>query len=595
MKRLLTLALALLAAIPVVAQTELIGNVSGRKTLDLSGTWNFIVDPYHEGEHNRFFEDRKQKDPRELIEYDFDHSGTLKVPGDWNSQRESLLLYEGTIWYRKIFSYHPGTGMRQFVYFGAANYHATVYLNADKLGEHSGGFTPFNFEATGKLHDGDNLLVVEVDNRRNRDAIPALNTDWWNYGGLTREISVVEEPQTFVQNYFVQFAKGSTKEVAGWVQLNGAKESSSIHLEIPEANVRQTITSDATGRATFRFPANLTPWSPDNPKLYRVIISSNSDKVEDEIGFRTVETRGSKILLNGKPIFLRGISIHEEAPFRGGRAFSREDDRTLLGWAKELGCNYVRLAHYPHHESMVREAERMGLLVWSEIPVYWDIDWNNPATLAEARQQLHEEITRDQNRAAIVLWSIANETPISAERSRFLKTLADDARELDPTRLLTAALNRTKNEGKVRMIDDPLGDSLDVLAVNEYIGWYEGRPEDADQTQWKTAWDKPLVFSEFGGDAPYGRHGDAGARWTEEYQASIYEHQLSMLRKVPTLAGMSPWVLMDFRSPRRLLPGVQDMRNRKGLFSDQGQRKQAFYLLQKFYAEMAKDSQTSSH
>jgi beta-glucuronidase len=236
---------------------------------------------------------------------------------------------------------------------------------------------------------------------------------------------------------------------------------------------------------------------------------------------------------------------------------------------------------------MVREAERMGLLVWSEIPVYWDIDWKNPATLAEARQQLREEIARDQNRAAVILWSIANETPINPERLQFLKALAGDARELDPTRLITAAMNRTEREGNVRFVNDPLGAVVDVLAVNEYIGWYEGKPEAADHTEWKTAWDKPLVFSEFGGGAPYGRHGPAEERWTEEYQASIYEHQLAMLRRIPSLAGLSPWVLMDFRSPMRLLPEIQDMRNRKGLVSDQGQRKKSFYILQQFYREMS--------
>jgi beta-glucuronidase len=586
MKPLLTLVLALLSALPALAQADLIGNLLGRKTTDLSGTWNVIVDAYHVGEHTRFYEDRKPKDASELVEYDFERSGTLKVPGDWNSQRENLLLYEGTLWYRRIFSYHPVAGKRQFVYFGAANYRATVYLNAERVGEHSGGYTPFNFEVTGKLHDGENLLVVEVDDRRSHDAIPALNTDWWNYGGLTREVTLVEEPQSFIQNYFVQFAKGSTGDIAGWVQLNGAAAKSQVQLEIPEAKFRQTVAADDHGRATFRFPAQLTPWSPENPKLYDVILLAGQDIVHDQIGFRTVETRGSKILLNGKPIFLRGISIHEEAPFRSGRAFSLEDDRNLLGWAKELGCNYVRLAHYPHHESMVREAERMGLLVWSEIPVYWDIDWQNPATLAAARQQLHEEIARDQNRAAIILWSIANETPIDPARLEFLKTLAADVRALDSTRLLTAAMNRAGHEGAIRLVNDPLGEVVDVLAVNEYIGWYEGRPEDADRTEWKTSWEKPLVFSEFGGGAPYGRHGDAGERWTEEYQANLYEHQLTMLRKVPSLAGMSPWVLMDFRSPVRLLPGVQDMYNRKGLVSDQGQRKEAFYILQKFYREL---------
>lgn len=587
MKRILGLTLVVLWAVGASSQTELLGNIAGRKTMDLSGTWNVIIDAYHVGERNRFFEDRKPKDPSELVEYSFDRSGTLKVPGDWNSQQESLLLYEGTLWYRRVFSYHPGDGKRQFVYFGAANYHATVYLNSEKLGEHSGGYTPFNFEVTGKLRDGENLLVVEVDDRRSRDAVPALNTDWWNYGGLTREVTLAEVPQTFIQDYFVQLAKGSSGEIAGWVQLNGVAAKSQVQLEIPEAKFRQTLTTDEHGRATFRFPVKLSLWSPENPRLYEVVLSSNQDSVKDEIGFRTIETRGSKILLNGKPIFLRGISIHEEAPYRGARAFSHEDDRSLLGWAKELGCNYVRLAHYPHHESMVREAERMGLLVWSEIPVYWDIDWQNPATLAEARQQLHEEIARDHNRAAIILWSIANETPIDPARLQFLKTLASDVRELDSTRLLTAAMNRTGREGDVRLVNDPLGEVVDVLAVNEYIGWYEGRPEDTDRTEWKTSWDKPLVFSEFGAGAPYGRHGDVGERWTEEYQANLYEHQLAMLRKVPSLAGMSPWVLMDFRSPVRLLPGVQDMRNRKGLLSDQGQRKKAFYILQKFYQEMA--------
>lgn len=587
MKPLLAFVLAL-ASVAAVAQTEPIANVPGRKTIDLGGTWNVIVDAYHVGENSRFYEDRKPKDPSDLVEYDFDRSPTLKIPGDWNSQRPDLLLYEGALWYRRKFTYHAPAGTRQFLYFGAANYHATVYVNAQKLGEHIGGFTPFDFEVTGKLHDGENTVVVEVDDRRTRDGIPALNTDWWNYGGLTREVELIETPASFVRNYFVQFAKGSLEEVAGWVQLDGAASHAPVTLEIPEAGIRQSIPTDEHGRASFHFPAHLTPWSPENPKLYDVTISAGGDKITDHIGFRSIETRGAQILLNGKPIFLRGISIHEEAPFRGGRAFSPEDDRALLGWAKELGCNYVRLAHYPHHESMVREAERMGLLVWSEIPVYWDIDWQNPATLAEARQQLHEEIARDRNRANIILWSIANETPVSPARLEFLKTLAADARALDPTRLITAATNRSGREGNTHLINDPLGEVVDVLAVNEYIGWYEGKIDDADHTDWKSSWDKPVLISEFGGGALYGRHGSPNERWTEEYQASLYEHQLRMLQHVPGLAGMSPWILMDFRSPVRLLPGVQDMRNRKGLISDQGQRKQAFFVLQRFYREMAR-------
>ena len=132
-------------------------------------------------------------------------------------------------------------------------------------------------------------------------------------------------------------------------------------------------------------------------------ISTESDQIVDEIGFRTIETRGTDILLNGRSIFLRGIDMHEEAVNRAGRAHGEDDARTLLGWAKELGCNFVRLAHYPHDESMTRTADRLGLMVWSEIPVYQGIDFKNPQTLAKAQQQLTEMIARDQNRAAIHL------------------------------------------------------------------------------------------------------------------------------------------------------------------------------------------------
>ena len=266
--------------------------------------------------------------------------------------------------------------------------------------------------------------------------------------------------------------------------------------------------------------------------------------------------------------------MHEEAPIRGGRAFSPEDAQTLLGWARELGCNFVRLTHYPHSENMTRLADRMGLMVWSEIPVYWDIDWENPATLQNAENQLREMIARDHNRASVVLWSLSNETPIKPARLTFLRQLADSARQLDSTRLITSAMSHVDETGPdARALNDPLGEYLDVLGLNEYLGWYGGRPEDAERMQWKFAWDKPLIVSEFGGGAPYGRHGEADERWTEEYQANLYQHQISMLKKIPSLAGMSPWVLMDFHSPRRLLPGTQDYYNRKGLFSNLGRAK----------------------
>lgn len=573
------------------APSNLIGNIPNRTAISLNGTWRFIVDPYDTGRGGRFYQNAKPKTKVELIEYDFDASPVLNVPGDWNSQRDNLFFYEGTVWYKKSFLYQKHDHKRVFVYFGATATRATVYLNGTKLGQHEGGYTPFNFEVTDQLHDGDNFFVVEVNNQRRKEAVPAVNTDWWNYGGLTRDVLLVEEPETFIQNYFVQLAKGSMDEVAGWVRLNGAKGPQQVTIEIPEAGIKKAVNTNKDGYAEFRFPAKLKLWSPEDPKLYDVIVSGAGDSVTDQIGFRTIETRGSKIVLNGKPIFLRGISMHEEAPFRGGRASSLEDDKTLLGWAKELGCNFVRLAHYPHNEGMTRLADKLGLLVWSEVPVYWDTAWTNAATQMNAQEQIRDNVERDHNRASVILWSMGNETPIDSARTEFFKNNIAYTRQLDNTRLLTAALNRTgHSEPGTRTIDDPVGQYLDVLGLNEYLGWYEGKLEDTEKTRWKLGYDKPLIVSEFGAEAPAGHHGDADAIWTEEFQARFFDEHIKMLTKTPALAGMSPWVLMDFRSPRRLLPGAQDYKNRKGLISDRGERKKAFYTLQKFYADVAETS-----
>ena len=593
--------IVLAAAIPSAQaqQIGLIANTDGRKTISLDGQWRTIVDPYENGYYdyryqpsaNGYFKDEKPKSKSDLVEYDFDTSGSLAVPGDWNSQEERLLLYEGTIWYKRSFDYEKKPNTRVFVYFGAANYMADVYLNGEKLGRHEGGFTPFNFEITKLVHEKANSLIVKVDDQRRRDAVPTLNTDWWNYGGLTREVKLIETPATFVHDYFIQLRKGSRDQITGWVKLDGDRLNQKVTVRIPGAGVSHSVNTDANGYAEISFNANLTLWSPENPKLYDVAVEAETDRVHDLIGFRSIETRGSDILLNGRPIFLRGVAIHEEAPFRGGRAYSREDAITLLGWARELGCNFVRLAHYPHNESIIRQADKLGIMVWSEIPVYWTILWDNAATLENAQTQLSEMIARDKNRAAIIIWSMANETPIGDARLLFLRRLIERARGLDSTRLISAALERHYVDDRTEMIDDPLGEYLDVLGCNEYVGWYDGLPEKADNLEWKTKYQKPLIMSEFGGGALAGLHGDPLTRWTEEYQENLYQHQVKMLKRISFLRGTCPWILMDFRSPRRPLPGIQDFHNRKGLISDRGEKKRAFYVMQQYYRELGTQSE----
>ena len=576
----------------------LIANINARQTATLDGQWQAIVDPYDVGaidyrgqplkNNSAFYKNYKPESKSELVEYDFDTAGQLTVPGDWNTQRESLLFYEGSVWYQRSFDYTKSPKNRLFLHFGACNYLAAVYLNGEELGEHEGGFTPFDFEITDRVKPRGNFLILRINNTRKKEQVPTINTDWWNYGGITRPVTLVEVPETFVQDYSVQLEKESTRQIKGWLQLNGPQLQQKVTIRLPEVGFSKTFQTDSKGRGEFSFSADLTLWSPENPKLYIVELASETDQVTDHIGFRSIDVRGTNILLNGKPVFLRGISIHEEAPTRAGRAWSEDDARTLLSWAKELGCNFVRLAHYPHNEAMLRMADQMGLMVWAEVPVYWTIQWENPQTLHNAENQLNEMIARDHNRAALIIYSVANETPVSDPRNRFLRQLIQDARSADPTRLVSAALqsNQLVQQGRMTIrVNDPIAADLDVLGNNEYIGWYVGRPEDPDSIDWISAYDKPLIMSEFGGDALFGYHGDVLTRWTEEYQENLYEHQIGMLKRIPFLRGMTPWVLKDFRSPRRTLPRFQDYFNRKGLVSDHGEKKRAFFVLQKFYRE----------
>jgi beta-glucuronidase len=585
-------------------QDAQITNTGNRTTLTLNGVWKYVVDPYQTGyyDYRREVRDQqpdpskseslflgyKPQDPSERVEYDFDKSDNILVPRDWNSQKEKLFYYEGTIWYYKNFDYPaPTAGSRQYIYFGAANYEAEVYLNGKKLGKHVGGFTPFNFEVTGKLNPKGNFIIVKVDNTRGLEKVPTINTDWWNYGGLTRDVKIIEVAGTFIQDFYIQLADNDPKNIDVSVILNGPeKANQTVMVEIPETNLKVSFTTDSEGKAKTTLAAkNLKLWSPENPYLYEVKLTHINNVMTDKIGFRTIQTQGKDILLNGKSVFLRGICIHEENGVRGGRAYSREDAQMLLGWAKELGCNFVRLAHYPHNENMTRVADEMGILVWSEVPVYWTIQWKNPDTYANAHNQLTDMVTRDKNRASVIIWSMANETPVSADRTDFLKSMIKTTRQMDPVRLVSAALERHTKPGtkNTQMIEDPLQDFVDIIAFNQYIGWYDGLPEKCKTAEFDIKFDKPVMVSEFGGDALQGLHGSKDARWTEEFQEDLFKETLKMLDKIPQLRGVTPWILADFRSPRRVLPDIQDGWNRKGLISETGDKKKAFFVLQDFY------------
>ncbi len=578
-------------------QVPQVGNILGRHTTSLNGKWHYIVDVQEEGYYDYrmnptrwgFFRNAKPQKPEDLIEYDFDKAEEMEIPSDWNTRDERLFFYEGTVWFYKKFnkptpdpSLKGGGKRRTLLYFGAVNYDAHVYVNGNHVGHHVGGFTPFNFDVTDQLKDGENFVIVKVDNKRHAEDVPTQIFDWWNYGGITRDVLLVDVPETYVENYSLQLLSLEGRRLGFTMKLNKAEAGRRVTLSIPELKIKKELTTTADGTAAVFMKAKPVLWSPATPKLYKVDITMDGETISDEIGFRKIETRGKQILLNGEPIYLKGISIHEEKPYGGGRANSTEDAHTLLSWAKELGCNFVRLAHYPHNEYAVREAERMGILVWSEIPVYWTIAWKNFDTYKNAEAQLHDMIARDHNRANVIIWSIANETPHSAERDQFLGRLATYARSQDTTRLISMAMEVTGASNYHNRLQDNMNKYVDVVSFNQYIGWYRDL-NDAPKMTWEIPYNKPVIISEFGGGAKAGYHGAQNQRWTEEFQENLYRQNCAMLDKIDGLAGTTPWILKDFRSPRRVLTGIQDYYNRKGLFSDDGQKKKAFYVLKEWY------------
>ncbi len=578
---------------PLAANADLIQNPVAREHVSLNGQWNIIIDPYENGYYNHryeehkwgYFKNAKMQSPSDLIEYNFSLSEKLQVPGDWNSQQQKLFLYEGTVWYQKDFSVKKKNDKRYLLHFGAVNYQAVVYLNGEKIGSHEGGFTPFQFDVSEHIKDGNNFVVVKVDNSRAHDQVPTVNTDWWNYGGITRPVSLIEVNASYIADYHLQYDK--TKKIKGWVRLKGDDiVGKNIRVKIPELKVDLNLKTNKNGMASFSEKRKPELWYPNKPKLYGVELEYNQESIADEVGFRTIEVSGENILLNGESIFLKGISIHEEAPDREGRAWTEEDARKTLGWAKELGCNFVRLAHYPHNEKMVRMADKMGLMVWAEIPVYWTVQFENEEVYKKAENQLSEMINRDKNRAAIVLWSVANETPNNKIRFEFLEKLVNKVRELDSSRLITAAMDTQTGKDKLKSVDDPFAKMVDVIGVNQYCGWYSDKPESCASIRWESPYRKPVIISEFGAGALYGHRGQKNTRWTEEYQAEVYKQNLSMIKNMSFVRGVSPWILKDFRSPRRHLPNIQDFWNRKGLLSEKGDRKLAWKVLYEFYSDL---------
>jgi len=561
--------------------------MGGRRTRSLEGEWRFALDLYDEGLRQKWYRDPPDDPAGWTVPRDYDGGDwqTALVPSCWNVQKAEWIYFEGSAWYtRDIDPPDLRPGERLFLRVGAASYEARVFLNGHFAGGHRGGSTPFFVELGRFLQDGPNQLQIQVENRRRPDRVPMHHFDWFNYGGLYREVELVVVPATFIRDFRLGLVPGGVpSRLSAAVELSDTP-GEAARLEIPELGVDLEIPLDGNG-GRIEFEASPDLWSPDSPRLYDVAVSCGSDRVSDRVGFREIRVEGHEILLNGQPLWLRGVCCHED-DMALGKLSDDDDIRRRLAHVTELGGNIIRLAHYPHHERVAQLADEAGILLSAEIPVYWAIDFDNPDTFADAENQLGELIRRDGNRASVILWGVGNENADTDARFGFMRRLADTARGADPTRLITAACLINRESFR---IEDRLAESLDVIGLNEYFGWYEPGFENLKKLLANSSPDQPVVISECGADAVTGRRGEPGALFSEAHQAHVLERQLEIIEDVPYIRGFFPWVLYDFRSERRQTT-YQRGWNLKGLIDrDKTRKKAAFDVVRRIY-EKRRDS-----
>jgi beta-glucuronidase len=562
-----------------MATAQTLVTLAGRPVIPLDGEWRMTLDLFDEGLRQRWFE-LDETPPSQWAaprDYEIEAGDLVPVPSCWNVLKPEWTHFEGAAWYTRWIDWQPGReAERVILSFGAANYAALVFLNGVQVGGHRGGSTPFCIEVSGHLKAGRNRLQVYVENRRQADRVPMHHIDWFNYGGLYREIALVRLPLVFIRRASAALMPGLSGIRFEMELADGSDGEARVSIAELGVNAAMAI---RVGKGSIVVQASPELWSPDAPRLYDVRFAFGPDSITERIGFRTIATSGTDILLNGQPVWLKGVCVHED-DLELGKVSTEADIRRRLQHARELGCNFLRLSHYPHHELVARIADELGFLLWAEVPVYWAIDFANPQTLADALNQLSELILRDINRASVIIWGVGNENADTDARLAFMADLAAAAKQLDPSRLTAAAclINR-----ETFTIEDRLSDHLDVIGLNEYFGWYEPNFSGLDRLLANSSPGKPVIISETGADAAPGHRGAGRVLFTEDWQAEFYRQQFERITAAPYVAGLAAWLLYDFRTERRQT-GFQRGWNRKGLIgSDKQTRKLAFHALASCY------------
>jgi glycosyl hydrolase family 2 len=545
----------------------------------------------------------------------------VTVPNAFNAGDFSSAGFSGYVaWYRKDFVLPsrglPGPASKLFwvIRFESVNFWAKVWLNGRLIGSHSGAYLPFEFDLGG-LHAGVNHLVIRVDNRRTQDSISPNGMyvsggpqgAWWNFGGLLREVYLrpvlsVDMPQVVVRPILPCPTCDATIQELVTLR-NVTNRTQVVHLR----GVYGTRRLDF-GTYTIRARAKVVAqdavlihrphlWSIDRPTLYRASLTlSNAAGVRlggyvTYSGIRSIKVSGGVVLLNGRRLNLRGVGMHESDVIEGAALDSAHIAR-IIGWVRQLHATLIR-AHYPLNPQLEELADRDGILLWNEIPVYQipSVQLANPGYLKVAHQMLEDNIAANQNHPSILLWSLGNElpTPAGSSEAAYLRGAAALARSLDPTRPIGLATSSYPGAG-CQSAYAP----LDIVGFNDYFGWYSvngGLTDDRDGLgpfldTFRACYPaKGLFITEFGFEA--NRSGPVDERGTYAFQADAAAYHLGVFAQKPWLSGAIYWALQDFVlgpgwSGGNPLPDPPNFR--KGLIDLQGVFKPAAAVVQSIYA-----------
>jgi beta-glucuronidase len=578
-----------------------------RNKLDLSGIWDFQIDPDQMGENQGWF-NGLQRGCR-----------AIAVPGSWNEQYEDIYNYLGLAWYVKP-TYFPQSWREQrvFLRIGSACYFSTVYFNGVKIGTHEGGHLPFAFEITEHIRwQAENIIAISLENELKPTRVPSGNMssplmslprfpnttyDFFPFAGIHRPVVLYTVPQTYIEDITVVTGIDRTDgTLKVTVRLNTSVSAQGfLELQGDDQIVAANLTFLAGLAEVQLTVSNAKFWSDRTPYLYDLTLRTEQDHYTLKVGIRTIAVQGGQIILNGKPVKLNGYGRHEDF-IASGKGLNQPlliKDYQLMRWS---GANSYRTSHYPYSEEEMQLADREGFLIIDEMPavsLQFENDANIAIRLRKCLQQLEELIARDKNHPSVVMWCVANEPmtprlnmtateaaldPAAAKGKDFIETLISRARMLDPTRLVTFA-----NLG-----GSPLSwmEHCDVVSLNRYWGWYI-LPGELDKALlalemeldavWE-AWQKPIILTEFGADTMPGMHGHPNLMWTEEYQADYVRGHLLVAAKKDYIAGMQVWSLADFATVQSILR-VGGL-NRKGVFTRERAPKMAAHVLREFWSK----------